>query len=67
MKSMLSKGTNITENRTSCFEGLLSTDSSVSIHQRSLQLLVAEIYRAGMNLNPSFMEQIFIKEKYITT
>ena len=45
--------------RTSSFDELLITDHSVPIHQRNLQLLVAEIYRTKMNLNPCFMKEIF--------
>ena len=47
------------QDRTSSFEELLSTNNSVSIHQQNLQLLVTEIYRTEMNLNPSFIEQSF--------
>ena len=54
--------------RTSSFEELLIiTDHSVSIHQRNLQLLVTEVYRTRMNLNPCFMKKFLLREKYITT
>ena len=46
---------------TSSFAELLINDNSVSIHQRNLQLLVTEIYRTKMNINPSFMKEIFVK------
>ena len=39
------------------------TDNSVSIHQRNLQLLVTEIYRTKMNINPSFMKEIFVERE----
>ena len=43
----------------SSFENLLLMDNSVTVHQRNLQLLMIEIYKARNNLNPSFMKQIF--------
>ena len=56
------------QDRTSSFEELLITDNSVSIHQRNLQLLVTEIYRTGINLNPPFMKEISLeRERYIIT
>ena len=51
------------QDRTSSFEELLITDNSVSIHQRNLQLLVTEIYRTRMNLNPPFMKEIFAERE----
>ena len=51
------------DDRTSSFEELLITDSSVSVHQRNLQLLVTEIYRTRMNLNPCFTREIFVERK----
>ena len=51
------------QDRTSSFEELLITDNSVSIHQRNLQLLVTEIYRTRMNLNPPFMKEIFLERE----
>ena len=51
------------QDRTSSFEELLITDNSVSIHQRNLQLLVTEIYRTTMNLNPPFMKEIFLERE----
>ena len=43
----------------STFEKLLEIDSSVTVHQRNLQLPMVEIYKTKHNLNPSFMKQIF--------
>ena len=51
------------QDRTSSFEELLITDNSVSIHQRNLQLLVTEIYRTRMHLNPPFMKEIFVERE----
>ena len=48
---------------TSGFAELLINDNSVSIHQRDLQLLVTEIYRTKMNINPSFMKEIFVERE----
>ena len=49
------------QGRTSSFEELSFADNSVSINQRYLQLLVTEIYRNRMNLNPPFMKEIFVE------
>ena len=46
---------------TSSFAKLLLNHNSMFIHQRNLQLLLTEIYRAKMNPNPSFMEEIFVE------
>ena len=48
---------------TSSFAELLFNDNSVSIHQRNLRLLVIEIYRTKMNINPSFIKEIFVKRE----
>ena len=48
---------------TSSFAELLINDNSVSIHQRNLQLLVTEIYRTKMNINPSFYERNFRRKR----
>ena len=45
---------------TSSFAELLINDNSVSSHQRNMQLLVTEIYQTKMNINPSFMKEIFV-------
>ena len=42
------------------FEGLLIKGSSVSVHQRNLQLLFNEIYKTINNLNPSFIAEVFV-------
>ena len=34
------------------FETLLKRDNSVAVHQRNLQLLMVEIYKTKVNLNP---------------
>ena len=51
------------QDRISSFEELLITDNSVSIHQRNIHLLVTEIYRTRMNLNHSFMKEIFVERE----
>ena len=48
---------------TSSFAELLINDNSVSIHQLNLQLLATEIYRTKMNINPSFMKEIFLERE----
>ena len=44
------------QDETSSFEGLLITNDN-------LQLIVAKIYRTRVNLNPSFMRDIFVERK----
>ena len=44
------------------FPELLQKDSSVSIHQWHLQLLMSEIYKTYLCLNPCFMKRIFAKK-----
>ena len=46
----------------SSYEKLLENDNSVSIHQKSLQLLMVEINKTRNHLNPSFMMEI-LEEK----
>ena len=41
------------------FPELLSTDKSVTIHQKNLQLLATEIFKTKNELNPKLMEEIF--------
>ena len=41
------------------FPVLLSTDKSVTIHQKNLQLLATEIFKTKNELNPKLMEEIF--------
>ena len=45
------------------FEELLTKANTVFIHHKNLQLLATEIFKTQRNLNPSFMNQIFV-EKY---
>ena len=47
----------IHKDSTSNFEGLLIKSNSVPVHQRNLQLLLIEIYKTIINLNPSFMAE----------
>ena len=49
----------------SSFDELLTKDNPVSVHQRNLQLLMIEIYKAKNSFNPSFMEDIFVKRPII--
>ena len=42
------------------FTTLLEKDNVVKIHIKNLQLLMTEIYKTHNNLNPTFMEDIFI-------
>ena len=37
--------------------------SILSLSQRILQLLVTEIYRTRMNLNPPFMKEVFVERE----
>ena len=50
--------------RDSCsnFEELLTKANTVSIHHKNLQLLATEIFKTQRNLNPSFMNQIFVEK-----
>ena len=41
------------------FEGLLSKDDSITIHERNIQTLACEVYSTINNCNPSFMGEIF--------
>ena len=40
-------------------DALLELSNAVSVHQRNLQYLMAEIYKAKNSLNPSFMRALF--------
>ena len=44
---------------TSSFDNLLIEDHSITIHQRHIQALAAEIYKTQNGLNPIFMKNIF--------
>ena len=44
------------------FEELLTKANSVTIHHKNLQLLATEIFKTQRNLNPSFMNQIFMEK-----
>ena len=48
----------IYQNRNLSFEELLKLDKSVSIHYRSLQYLLKEIYKVKMGLSPPIMNDI---------
>ena len=43
---------------TSSFKELLQKDGSVTIHQRNLQFLTLEMFKAKTGLAPSFMNEI---------
>ena len=45
----------------SSFESLLEKDGSVTIHQKNVLLLMTEMFKTTNNLNPSFMDEIFLK------
>ena len=42
-----------------CFDDLLKRDKSVSIHQKNLQMLTTEIYKAKNDLGPKIMKETF--------
>ena len=44
----------------STFEQLLAKDKSFTIHERNLQRLATEIYKAKNDLSPTFMKTVFI-------
>ena len=48
------------------FSELLVKDHSFSIHEKNLQMLAIEMYKAKQNLSPSFMQSIFctVEKKY---
>ena len=47
----------------SSFDELLQRDGSVTIHHRNLQFLAIEIFKTIKDLSPSFMKDIFTKNK----
>ena len=50
----------IHKDSTSNFESLLVKSNTVYVHQRNLQLLLIEAYKAINNLNPSSMAEVFV-------
>ena len=52
----------------SSFEELLSTDKSVTVHQKNLQILATEMYKILNRLCPGIMQDIFeVKSNYYNT
>ena len=47
------------QNYKSTFLQLLQKDNSVAIHQRNLQVLATEIFRAKNDLSPEIMKKVF--------
>ena len=43
-------------------EELLTKGNTVSIHHKNLQLLTTEIFKTQRNLNPSFINQVFVEK-----
>ena len=43
----------------STFSELLQKDCAVTVHTKNLQILMTEMYKTGIGLNPSFMQEIF--------
>ena len=46
-------------NKQSSFKELLEKDSSVSIHERNVQILATEMYEISNNFSPPHMNEIF--------
>ena len=44
------------------FEELLTKANSITIHHKNLQLLATEIFKTQRNVNPSFMNQVFVEK-----
>ena len=44
------------------FDTMLLRDNSVPLHIRNLQLLMTEVFKTKLNLNPSFMKDIFVEK-----
>ena len=44
------------------FEELLMKANTVSSHHKNLQLIATEIFQTQRNLNPSFMNQVFVEK-----
>ena len=52
----------------SSFEGLLSKDKSVTVHERNLQILATDMYKILNSLSPEIMKDIFkTKTNYYNT
>ena len=50
----------------SLFKELLEEDSSVSIHERNVKMLVTEIYKSSNNFSLSHMNEVFeIKNEHL--
>ena len=45
----------------SSFTKLLEKDNSITIHNRSIQLLATELFIVNNRLSPSFMNEIFVE------
>ena len=45
------------------FDTLLERDKSVTIHTKNLQTLMTEIFKTHYNMNPPFMNEIFIERE----
>ena len=48
------------EDSASYFKDFLNRSDSISVHQRKLQLLLSEIFKAVNDLNPAFMTQVYV-------
>ena len=51
------------QNKIVDFNTILLESDSVSLHKRSLQLLMIEVYKTVRNVNPSFMKEIFVQKE----
>ena len=49
------------------FKQLLDKDNTVTIHHRNLQKLAIEMYKLQNNLSPTFMKEIYSKNKFPLT
>ena len=47
------------ENENLTFQDLLELDNSVTVHQKNLQKLATEMYKANNNLSPLSMQDLF--------
>ena len=53
----------IFSDKTPSFEALLEKDGYVPIHNRNLQLLATEMYKARKDLSPPIMTKLFEKKE----